>query len=45
MCFARVCAEIFAAVVSESQHGPHVVFYRLYAATHMCSVFCFFEHR
>jgi len=37
-CFARVC-EIFTAVVSELQHGPHVVLQSLYAR---CSVFFLF---
>jgi len=43
-CFARVC-EIFSAVVSESQRGPHAVLYRLYAVIYMCSVVGFCEHR
>jgi len=42
MCFARVW-EIFTAVVSESQRGPHAVLQRLHAATHMCSVFAIQE--
>jgi len=29
-----VVCEIFTAVASELQHGPHVVLYSLYAATH-----------
>jgi len=37
--------EIFTAVASESQRDPYVVLQRLYAVTHMCSVFVSFEHR
>ena len=36
-CFARV-REIFTAVESELQRGPHVVLQSLYAATHIIQV-------